>query len=39
LLDGTRSPDEIESEIWREVSGRFSALLARPKKEDAASTS
>ena len=39
LLDGSRSPDEIESEIWREVSGRFSALLPRPKKEDAASTS
>jgi dTMP kinase len=39
LVDGTRSPDEIESEIWREVSGRFSSLLPRPKKEDAASTS
>jgi dTMP kinase len=39
LLDGTRSPDEIESEIWREVSGRFPALLALPQKEDAASTS
>jgi len=39
VIDGIRSPDEIESEIWREVSGCFSALLARPKKEDAASTS
>ena len=36
LLDGSRSPDEIESEIWREVSGRFPALLASPKNEDAA---
>jgi dTMP kinase len=36
LLDGSRSPDEIESEIWREVSGRFPALLPAPKNEDAA---
>ena len=39
LLDGSRSPDEIESEIWREVSGRFPALLAPPNKEDAARAS
>ena len=26
LLDGSGSPDEIESEIWREVSKRFPAL-------------
>ncbi len=39
LLDGSRSPDEIESEIWREVSERFPALLARRKKEDAARAS
>jgi dTMP kinase len=36
LLDGSGSPDEIEKEIWREVSGHFPALLASPKKEDAA---
>jgi dTMP kinase len=39
LLDGSRSPDEIEGEIWREVSGRFPALLARQKKGDAARAS
>ncbi len=39
LLDGTRSPDEIENEIWREVSARFPALIASPKKEDAAGAS
>jgi dTMP kinase len=39
LLDGSRSPDEIESEIWREVSGRFPALFASPKKGDAARAS
>jgi dTMP kinase len=39
LLDGSRSPDEIESEIWREVSERFPALCALPKKEDAARAS
>jgi dTMP kinase len=38
LLDGSRSPDEVESEIWREVAGRFSAMLA-PKKEGAARAS
>jgi dTMP kinase len=36
LLDGSRSADEVESEIWREVSARFPALLASPKTEDAA---
>jgi dTMP kinase len=35
LLDGSRTPDEIETEIWREVSGRFPALLPAPQKEDA----
>jgi dTMP kinase len=39
LLDGSGSPDEIESEIWREVSGRFPAVLALQKKGDAARTS
>jgi dTMP kinase len=39
LLDGSHSPDEIESEIWREVSTRFPALLASRKKEDAARAS
>jgi len=39
LLDGSRTPDEIESEIWREVSGRFPALLARSKKGDEARAS
>jgi dTMP kinase len=39
LLDGSRAPDEIEGEIWREVSGRFPALLASPKNEDAARAS
>jgi dTMP kinase len=32
LLDGAHSPDEIESEIWREVSSRFPALCAPSKK-------
>ncbi|MEY2491014.1 MAG: dTMP kinase [Verrucomicrobiota bacterium] len=36
LLNGAGSPDDIESEIWREVSARFPALLSPPKKEDAA---
>ena len=27
LLDGAHSPDEIENEIWREVSERFPALV------------
>ena len=39
LLDGSRSPDEIESEIWREVSNRFPALLAQSKKRDEARAS
>jgi dTMP kinase len=39
LLDGSRSPDEIESEIWREVSGRFPTLSPAPKNEDAARAS
>ena len=39
LLDGSRSVDEVESEIWREVSARFPALLASPKTEDAARAS
>ncbi|MEQ1354626.1 MAG: hypothetical protein ABLT11_11445, partial [Candidatus Acidiferrum sp.] len=39
LLDGARSPDEIEGEIWREVSARFPALAGSPKKEDAARAS
>jgi dTMP kinase len=34
LLDGSRSPDEVESEIWREVSARFPALLTSAKNED-----
>jgi dTMP kinase len=36
LLDGVRSPDEIETEIWREVEARFPALLASAKKGDVA---
>jgi dTMP kinase len=39
LVDGARSPDEIEGEIWREVSGRFPAMLAPRKKGDAARVS
>jgi len=39
LLDGARSPEEVESEIWREVSSRFPDLLASLKKEDAARVS
>jgi dTMP kinase len=39
LLDGSRSPDEIESEIWREVSSRFPALSAPSKKGDQARAS
>jgi dTMP kinase len=34
-LDGSRPPDEIESEIWRVVSERFPAVLALRKKEGA----
>ena len=39
LVDGARSPDEIESEIWRKGSGRFPAMLALRKKGDAAGAS
>jgi dTMP kinase len=39
LLDGSRSPDEIENEIWREVSARFAAVLAPGKKRDTARAS
>jgi dTMP kinase len=39
LLDGARSPEEIEDEIWREVSKRFPALCPSPKREDAARAS
>ena len=39
LLDGSGSPEEIESEIWREVSERFPALGARQKKGGAARAS
>lgn len=34
-LDGARSPDEIEAEIWREVSERFPAMMAPRRKEGA----
>jgi dTMP kinase len=36
LLNGCRAPDEIENEIWREVSARFAELLGTAKKEGAA---
>jgi dTMP kinase len=36
LLDGSRSPDEVENEIWREVSARFPALFASAETGDAA---
>jgi dTMP kinase len=39
LLDGSGPPDEIESEIWREVSGYFPALLAPSKRGDEARAS
>ncbi len=39
LLDGARSPEEIEGEIWRKVSERFPTMLALRKKGDAARTS
>ena len=39
LLDGSRSADEIESQIWREVSERFSAVLASQQQGDAARAS
>jgi dTMP kinase len=35
VLDGSGSPDEIETEIWREVSERFPAILALRKNEGA----
>lgn len=35
LLDGSQSPDEIENEIWREVSERFPAMQASRKNEGA----
>jgi dTMP kinase len=35
VLDGSRSPDEIETEIWREVSERFPAFLALRRQEGA----
>jgi dTMP kinase len=39
LVDGSRSPDEIESEIWREASNRFPALLTNSKKRNEARAS
>jgi len=39
LLDGSRSADEIESQIWREVSERFSAVLTSQEQGDAARAS
>jgi dTMP kinase len=33
LFDGSRSADEVESEIWREVSDRFPAMTAAQQKE------
>jgi dTMP kinase len=36
LLDGSRSPDEIESEIWREVSERFPVVSKSQTSGDAA---
>lgn len=35
VLDGAQSPDEIEAEIWREVSERFPLILALRKIEGA----
>ena len=35
LLDGSRSPDEIEDEIWREMTARFPAIPALRQKEGA----
>lgn len=31
LIDGSRSPDEIEQEIWEIVTGRFPALIRNPQ--------
>jgi len=39
LLDGSRSPEEIENDIWGEVSARFPALLTPAKKVDVARAS
>jgi len=39
LLDGSRSPDEVEGEVWREVASRFPALLAESKRGDEARAS
>lgn len=39
LLDGSRTPDEIDDEIWREVSECFSARLALRTKEGAGGAS
>jgi len=36
LLDGSGSPDEIESEIWREVAERFPAVPSSQREGDAA---
>jgi dTMP kinase len=38
LIDGSGSPDEIESRIWGEVSSRFSSVLANLKKSNTART-
>ena len=35
VLNGANSPEEIETEIWREMSERFPAILARRRKEGA----
>ena len=35
LLDGAQSPEEIESEIWREMSERFPAMVEPRRKEGA----
>jgi len=39
LLDGRRTPDEIEAEIWREVSTRFPRMSLRSKEGAGASAS
>jgi len=31
LIDGSRSPDEIEAGIWERLSQRFPSLLKNPK--------
>ncbi len=35
VVDGAQTPDEIEAEIWREVSERFPAILALRRSEGA----